>query len=281
MTPLLPEVEVLRRDLEREVVGRRVKEAEVRPGSNAMKIIRHHGRRKDFQELLTGARIDRAGRKGTHLVLELDNGHALVIYPGPAGQLLKTSASDGLGPHTHVVIGFTIGGQLRYIDPQKSGEIYVLPLDEVKTVGCNGAIDPFESPLTWQRFSLLLSQRDQPLKDLLMDESFVCGLGDIYSDEILWAAGLRHGHLSNKLSSQDVRRLYRGLSETLQEALKARGTTSPGSHSWVDLQGIPGSYQLELKVYGRADKPCRRCRHLVVREKIDRVYAYFCPQCQA
>lgn len=278
---MLPEVEVLRRDLEREVVGRRVKEAEVRPSSNAMKIIRHHGRRKDFQDLLTGARIDRAGRKGTHLVLELDNGHALVIHPGPAGQLLKTSASDDLSPHTHVVIGFTIGGQLRYIDPRKSGEVYVLPLEDIKTVGCNGAIDPFESPLTWQRFSLLLSQREQRLKDLLMDESFICGLGDIYSDEILWAAGLRHGHLSNKLSSQDVRRLYRGLSETLQEALKARGTSSAGGHSWVDLQGVPGTYQLELKVYERADEPCRRCRHLVVREKIDGGYAYFCPQCQA
>ncbi|MDQ3751815.1 MAG: hypothetical protein M3333_02855 [Actinomycetota bacterium] len=277
---MLPEVEVLRRDLEREVVGRRVKEAEVRPSSNAMKIIRHHGRRKDFQDLLTGARIDRAGRIGTHLVLELDNGHALVIHPGPAGQLLKTSASDGLGPHTHVVIGFTIGGQLRYIDPEKSGEIYVLPVDELKTVGSNGAIDPFESPLTWQRFSLLLSQREQPLKDLLMDESFICGLGDIYSDEILWAAGLRHGHLSNKLSSQDVRRLYRGLSETLQDALKARGTSSAGGGSWVDLQGVPGTYQLELKVYERDGEPCRRCRHGVVREKIDGGHAYFCPQCQ-
>lgn len=279
--PLLPEVEVLRRDLEREVVGRRVKEAEVRPSSNAMKIIRHHGRRKDFQDLLTGARIDRAGRIGTHLVLELDNGHALVIYPGPTGQLLKTSASDGLSPHTHVVIGFTIGGQLRYIDPERLGEVYVLPLQELKTVGCNGAIDPFESPLTWQRFSLLLDQREQPLKELLMDESFICGLGDIYSDEILWAAGLRHGHLSNRLSSQDVRRLYRALSETLQEALRARGTSSVGGNGWVDLQGVPGTYGLELKVYGRAGEPCRRCRHLIVREKIDGADAYFCPQCQA
>lgn len=263
------------------MVGRRVKEAEVRPSSNAMKIIRHHGRRKDFQDLLTGARIDRAGRIGTHLVLELDNGHALVVYPGPAGQLLKTSASDGLSPHTHVVIGFTIGGQLRYIDPERLGEVYVLPLEELKTVGCNGAIDPFESPLTWQRFSLLLDQREQPLKELLMDESFICGLGDIYSDEILWAAGLRHGHLSDQLSSQDVRRLYRALSETLQEALRARGTSSVGGYGWVDLQGVPGTYGLELKVYERAGEPCRRCRHLIVREKIDGADAYFCPQCQA
>ena len=278
---MLPEVEVLRRDLEREVVGRRVKEAEVRPSSNAMKIIRHHARRKDFQELLTGARIDRAGRIGTHLVLELDNGHALVIHPGPTGQLLKTSTSEDLAPHTHVVIGFTIGGQLRYIDPEKLGEVYVLPLEELKTVGCNGAIDPLETPHTWQRFSLLLVQREQPLKELLMDESFICGLGDIYSDEILWAAGLRHGHLSNRLSSQDVRRLYRALSETLHEALKARGTSSVGGYLWVDLQGVPGTYQLELNVYERAGEPCRRCRHLIVREKIDGAYAYYCPQCQA
>jgi formamidopyrimidine-DNA glycosylase len=117
------------------------------------------------------------------------------------------------------------------------------------------------------------------MKSLLMDETFIVGLGDIYSDEILFAAGIRHDRISNKLSSQDVRRLYRALMETLQDAVKARGTTY-GEPDFVDLHGDPGQYQLELKVFEREGEPCRRCRNTVIREKDGKYTTYLCPQCQ-
>ncbi|HEX2235104.1 MAG TPA: DNA-formamidopyrimidine glycosylase family protein [Actinomycetota bacterium] len=277
----LPEVEVLRRDLEREVVGRRIRDVEVRPGSNAMKVIKRHGRRKEFRDLLVGARVDRVGRIGRRVVLGLDNGRSLVVDLGESALVLKTSTSDGLAPHTHIVVGFTIGGQLRVVDPRLTGEVFVVGSGDLD--GAHGlrpsALDPLETPLAWQHFSSLLQNRAETMKELLMDEGFICGLGDVYSDEVLFVAGIRHDRPSDRLSSQDVRRLYRGLMETLQDAVRARGT-SHGANAFLDLEGKPGHFQLDLKVYEREGEPCRRCRHEIVRAASNGRFTYFCPQCQ-
>ena len=278
--PELPEIEVIRRDLEKEIVGRRIKDVEVRPGSNAMKVISRHGRRKDFQDLLVGAKVERIDRRGIAVLLELDNAHTLVFELRGAGQLLKTSASDDIVTHTHIVIAFTIGGHLRFSDPSKEGEAYVVPAEEAVASTDSTAIDPLEQPLAWHHFSALLEERKTGLKELLMDDGFMVGIGDIYSDEILFASGLRYDHPSNKLSSQDVRRLYRALMEILQEAVKARGT-SWGDSPFTNLQGDPGQYQLELKVYDREGEFCRRCRNDIVKESFGGSYTYFCPQCQS
>jgi formamidopyrimidine-DNA glycosylase len=282
--PALPEIEVIRRDLEREVVGRRFKEIEVRPGSNAMKVIRRHGRRKEFHDLLVGARVEGVERRGKWILMELDNDHVLAVDLGEAGALVKCSASEGMASHTHIVLGFTIGGQLRVIDPKRTGEVFVAPTEQVARLPelQVAAIDPLDqNPLTWQHFSTMLAQRAQTMKGLLMDEHFVVGLGHIYSDEVLFAAGLRFDRVSNKLSSQDVRRLYRSLVETLQDAVRARGTTWGGDDGFRDLQGHPGTFQLELKVFDRDGEPCRRCRHQIEKAFWDGRYTYFCPQCQS
>ena len=278
--PELPEIEVLRRDLEKEIVGRRIKEVEVRAGTNSMKAIARHGRRKDFQDLLVGAKVERVDRRAGLLLLELDNDKTLVFDVGRAGQLLKTSASDDVPTHTHIVIAFTIGGHLRFSDPAKEGEVYVLPNEEVAAETQSDALDPLEQPLAWHHFSALLEERKKPLKDLLMDPGFMVAIGDVYSDEILFAAGLRYDRPSNKLSSQDVRRLYRALMEILQDSVKARGATLEDPR-FTDLQGDPGQYQLELKVYDREGEFCRRCRNDIVKERYRDTYTYFCPQCQS
>jgi formamidopyrimidine-DNA glycosylase len=279
--PGLPEIEIIRRDLEKEIVGRRIKDVEVRPGSNAMKVIKRHGRRKEFQALLVGARVNRVDRVGRRLLLELDNEHIVVLDLGESAQVLKTSVSDGLAPHTHIVMGFTIGGQLRIVDPKLTGEVFVVAreqLDELDDLR-SFTIDPLETPLAWQHFSSLLERRAETMKDLLLDEGFICGLGDIYSDEILFVAGIRGDRPSDRLSSQDVRRLYRGLVETLQDAVRARGT-SCGEVEFLDLQGNRGQFQLDLKVYERDGEPCRRCRHEIVRAASNGRVTYYCPQCQ-
>lgn len=279
--PELPEIEVLRRDLEKEIVSRRIKGVEVRPGTNAMKLIRRHGRRKEFEELLDGAKVDKVDRAGRLIALLLDNDRALVVDVGHNGRLLKTSASDTSAAHTHLVIGFTIGGQLRFVNPKLDGEIFVTSAGEWETLRKEStAIDPLENqPFTWQHFSSLISETKRGMKDLLMDERFVCSLGDLYSDEVLFTAGIRFDRQSDSLSSQDVRRLYRSLMETLQDAVKARGT-SWGEIEFTDLQGDPGQYQLELKVYEREGESCRRCRHEIVREEFNGGVTYLCPQCQ-
>lgn len=280
--PELPEIEVLRRDLEKEVVTRRIKDVEVRNSRNAMKAIRRHGRRKEFQELLEGAKVEKVERIGRSLLLELDNSNALVIDLGTTGNFVKTSASEEVVTHTHVVIGFTIGGQMRLVDPGQTSEIYVISMSDLDELRASyeGVIDPLTQQFTWQHFSALLEDREAPMKELLVDGKFMIGLGEIYADEILWTAGLRYDHPSNKMSSQDVRRLYRALMETLQDAVRLRGTTW-GDADFKDLHGDPGQYQLELKVYERVGDPCRRCRSPIIEEEFNGKPVYLCAQCQS
>lgn len=280
--PALVEVEVIRRDLEREIVGRRIKDVEVTNARNAMKVIPKHGRRKEFQALLEQAKFEKVDRAGKRLLLTLDNGNVMMIDLGETGQLLKTSATGDVETHTHLVLTFTIGGQLRLVDPQPTSEVFVGPPDEISGHGYDdaGGIDPLEQQVTWPHFSGMLEEREQPMKDLLMDEHFIVGLGNLYSDEILWTSALRYDRPSNKLTSQDVRRLYRALIETLQESLKARGT-SWGSNAFTDLTGVPGQYQLELKVFEREGEACKRCRTPIIQEKYRDGVTYLCPQCQS
>ncbi len=278
----LPEIEVLKRDLEKEIVGRRIKSAEVRPNRNAMKIVKGHGRRKEFQDLLEGAKVDRIDRIGKVLLLELDTGNVFVIDLGGGGLLLKTGGAEGVETHTHVVLSFTIGGQLRLIDPKLCSELQVMSKDRVQDLREHPpfAIDPLTNQFTWAHFSGVLQDKETPMRALMIDQSFICGLGPLYADEVLFTAGIRPDRASNKLSSQDVRRLYRALMETFQDSIKARGT-SVGELPFRDLHGEPGTYQLELKVYQREGEFCPRCRHDIEKVQMDGTDAYFCRQCQS
>jgi formamidopyrimidine-DNA glycosylase len=278
----LPEVEVMRRDLEKEVVGRRVRSVEVRPHRNAMRVIRRHARRKEFEDRLSGKKIARVDRKGKYVLLYLNDGQVLVVHFGMSGQFLRGNKRQALPQHTHVVFEFVQGGDLRFIDPRTFGEVFVTSADDLGKVKelDHVAIDPLEDTFTWQEFSGELARRAAKLKPLLMDQKFVSGLGNIYSDEVLFAAGLRQDRTSDSLSSQEVRRLYRAMREVVQEAIRFRGTTLD-DEAYVDLFGKPGEFQSELKVYGRKGQACRRCRTPIESVKLAGRTSYFCPQCQS
>ena len=278
----LPEVEVMRRDLEKDVVGRRIKSAEVKSSRNAMRVIRRHPKRKDFTARLEGRKLTKVERRGKYILLHLDSGDVWVTHFGMSGQFQRGNGRVVLEPHTHVVVTFQQGGDLRFIDPRTFGEMFVTDADELGKVKelQHIAIDPLDQVFTWPTFQYLLAERATKMKQLMMDQKFISGLGNIYSDEVLFAAGLRYDRPSNTLSSQEVRRLYRGIQETLQEAIKMRGTTLD-DEAYVDLFGKPGEFQQELKVYGRAGEPCRRCRTPIETVKVSQRTSYFCPQCQS
>ena len=233
----------MRRDLEKDVVGRRIKEAEVKPSKNAMRVIRRHPKRKDFTSRLEGRKITKVERRGKYLVMPLDSGDVLVTHFGMSGQFQRGTGRVAMPPHTHVVLTFQQGGDLRYIDPRTFGEMFVSTADEVGKIKelQHLAIDPLDQVFTWPTFQYLLAERASKMKQLLMDQKFIAGLGNIYSDEVLFAAGIRFDRMSDTLSSQEVRRLYRAIQETLQEAIKARGTTLE-DEAYVDLFGKPGEY---------------------------------------
>ena len=253
----LPEVEVMRRDLEKDVVGRRIKTAEVKGSRNAMRVIRRHGKRKDFTSRLVGRKLTKVERRGS-MCSCTSTGDALVTHFGMSGQFQRGNGRVVIEPHTHVVLTFQQGGDLRFIDPRTFGEMFVTTADELGKVKelQHIAIDPLDQVFTWPTFQYLLAQRGAKMKQLLMDQKFISGLGNIYSDEVLFAAGLRYDRLSDTLSSQEVRRLYRAIQETVQDAIKMRGTTLD-DEAYVDLFGKPGEYQgaQGLRPRGRAMPP--------------------------
>ncbi len=149
----------------------------------------------------------------------------LVAHFGMSGQFHRGTGRVALAPHTHVVLTFQQRGDLRFVDPRTFGEMFVSAADDLGKVKelQHLAIDPLDQVFTWPTFQYLLADRATKMKQLLMDQKFISGLGNIYSDEVLFHAGIRFDRMSDALSSQEVRRLYRAIQEVLQEAIKLRG----------------------------------------------------------
>jgi len=273
----LPELETVRRELEKEAVGKRFKAPEI----TGTKVARHNGK-KDFQARLEGAKVKSVDRKGRHLVGNLDNGELLVLDLGDGARLEKVAPKSTPPKGTTVVFSFTQGGQIRLVDPSGNAEAFVVASDalaeEVPAIA-SGGLDPVADAVSWTSFARVILARSTKLKALLMDPEVVAAIGPIYSDEILWEAGLRHDRISNELSSQEIRRLFRALVETLHEAVKHRGTTVD-DYPFVDLYGKPGDYQDELNVFAREGEPCRRCRAPIVKSRVGNKPLYHCEACQ-
>ena len=274
----LPEVETLRRQLERDVVGRKVKSVEVH---NAACITRHPSK-KAFADMLEGAKLKSLIRRGTFLIFTLDSGDRFIIQPGAGGELRKTPAKDDLEDDTLVSITFTQGGQLRYIDGRRTGEMWVLTpeqvaegVDEIELLG----FDVVDQPVPWADFARMIMSRSIKLKSLLTDEDLLAGIGPLYSDEPLYAAGLRYDRLSDSLSVQEVRRLYRSVVEILHDAIKHGGTTLPDG-GWTDLHDAAGGYTEYHEVFARDGQPCHRCRDTISKAKFGGRNTYFCAECQ-
>lgn len=276
--PELPEVETLRRELEREVVGKRVKTVEV----HGTRTVRRQSK-KEFQTRLEGTKITGVDRRGKYLLLRLDTGDVLVVHLRMSGRLLRAAGKDPVAKHTHVIITFSQGGQLRFVDPRTFGELFVVAadrLDEEAPELAQLGVDPVDEPMSWTDFARLLVSHPMKLKAFLMDQSLLAGIGNIYSDEILFAAGLRYDRMTDSLSSQEIRRLYRAVVETLHDAIKYGGSTL-ADEQYVDLHGHPGHYQEHHRVYDRERRPCPRCRrNPILKAKFQGRSTYYCGVCQ-
>lgn len=277
--PELPEVETIRRDLEKSILNRRIKSVEVL----GKRSVRRHKSPGEFASLVEGRKVISIRRSGKYLIVGLEGDVLLVVHLGMSGQLLWVkNPKDPLADHTHVVMSFTQGGQVRFVDPRTFGEMFATPAAEVGERFPELArlgFDPLEDVMSWNRFGAMLQSRSASLKSLLMDQAFVAGIGNIYSDEILFAAGLRHDRPSSSLAAEEVRRLYRAMVETLSEAIKHRGSTL-ADEQYRDIFGETGDYQGQHQVYGREGEPCRRCHAPIVREKVGGRSTFFCLRCQ-
>jgi formamidopyrimidine-DNA glycosylase len=273
--PELPEVETVRADLEREIVGRPIDKVDV----TGLRSTRRHPDTAEFVAALQGTTVVGVGRRGKYLLLQLDDSTTVVVHLRMSGQLVHAaSAADERAKHTHVVLTFADGGQLRFVDPRTFGEWFVADLvadDPVTRLGP----EPLDPRLTASRFGDLLGRRKVRLKSLLLDQHFLAGVGNIYGDEILFAARLRPDRRSDTLTDDEVRRLHRALRATLRDAIAHRGSTL-SDEQYRDLYGRAGDYQSRHRVYGRAGQPCPRCRTPIQRLVIGGRSSHFCPTCQ-
>lgn len=275
--PELPELELLRRDLEREVVDKKVKDVEVSTAG-----LLKSPTKKAFAGELIGSKITSIHRKGTLLVFGVEDTHLLVMSLGAKAKVVKVQAKEPIEPGTGLVITFTQGGQLRLVDTKKGSSIELIAADGLAAAHpelANLGVDPVDEPISWTTFGEQLLRRDGKLKSVLMDQTFMVGIGPIYSDEILFHAGLRYDRQTTTLSAQEIRRLYRAVVETIHEALKYGGT-SLDVDGWVQLAGTPGGYAEYLTVYKRDGEMSPRARGPIVKTRFGSGYTYYCEQTQ-
>ena len=206
-----------------------------------------------------------------------------IIDAGAEGSLHRETATQELSEGTHLAVTFTIGGAIHLSAPSDDVDARtgVVPTEEaLEAAGVNpDALDPLDDNPTWMEFGRFLSTAAQPLKLLLTDPDLIVGIGPVYSDEILWEAGLRHDRASDTLSTQEVRRLYRAMQEVVHAAMKQRGSSldETEAEAAVDEEGEVAEH---LRVFGREGQPCLRCRQPIVRTRIKKgVYTYHCEQC--
>jgi formamidopyrimidine-DNA glycosylase len=276
--PELPEVETIRRDIDKEFVNKKIRKVDV----SGTRSVRRHGTANDFVSKVEGRKVIATRRRGKYLLLKLDSGNVLVAHLGMSGQLLRVNPKDPLVKHTHVVLTFAGAPQLRFVDPRTFGELFVTAperLEEEVPELAHLGFDPLDDQMAWTRFGEMLVSRHTKLKPLLMDQRFVAGIGNMYADEILFTAGLRHDRSSDDLTPQEIRRLYRAMIETLQEAIKHRGS-SLADEQYRDLFGEAGDFQHLHNVYDREGEACPRCRSVIVRIKANGRSSFFCPHCQ-
>jgi formamidopyrimidine-DNA glycosylase len=274
--PELPEVETVRRGLERHVAGRIVDQVEV---LHPRAVRRHVAGPADFAAALRGRRVSAPLRRGKYLWLPAD-GDALLAHLGMSGQLLVGDPDRPLSPHVRVRFTFRDGGpDLRFTDQRTFGHLLVsLGGAELPSVIAHIAPDPLESAFDRAVFAGRLRSRRTGIKRALLDQGLVSGVGNIYADEALWRARLHWARASDRLRGPDVNRLVDAVQEVFAEALSVGGTSFDSLY--VNVNGQSGYFDRSLAVYGRAGLPCPRCGTPVRRDAFMNRSAFSCPVCQ-
>lgn len=270
----LPEIETLRRDLERETATRKIKSVEVL----VLKSFPGLKQKKDLANNLVGAKVVNTERRALALVVRLDNEHSLVIQLGENGRLERVASREKQADDIVGIITFTQGGDLRIADKKGSSAVRVVHDDDLDASlpgPDETGLDLLEQPLSWVEFGRMITAKKTPLKLLLTDPEVFVGIGDIYSNEILFDSGLRHDRVASELSTQEIRRLYRSVVGIMHDAIKYRGT-SLEDRPFLDLTGSPGEFADHLAVYGKNGELSPRSREPIQKTSFKHQVVYYC-----
>ncbi len=276
--PELPEVETVRRGLERHLVGRRIISVDVGRERTV--------RRTSREALIVGLTdtvVEAADRRGKYLLLPLDSGDTMMIHLRMSGQVLLAAGGSPRPPHTHVVMHLDDHHEAWFVDPRTFGEVVVfdpdnvgVELPELARMGVDPIAEPFDPAILRAAFG----PSRRALKPMLLDQHVVAGIGNIYADEILHRARLRPDRAASALDRRQIRVLYESIVSVLTEAIDAGGSTL-GDAQYVDLMGKSGSYQDDHRVYGRGGERCSTCgRGWIRRTMTGGRGTHYCPVCQ-
>ena len=294
--PELPEVETVARDLQREVAGATIAGATV----SWDRTIRHPQPAERFVAEVHGATIRRVTRRAKTVLLHLEDGRVLTVALRMTGALIVRPPGTAPEPYERVVFELADGRELRYRDMRKFGRIGLWPGGGLRSIGAGrgarsrrvaegrgryriGEVfsghgpEPLARGFTARRLAERLHGRSAKLKTLLLDQSFVAGVGNIYADEALWRARLHPLRGADTLDAADVRRLHRSLRQVLREGIANRGSSFS---DYVGADGEPGANAERLAVYRRTEQPCYRCGRPIRRIVVGQRSTHFCPHCQ-
>jgi len=297
--PELPEVEVVRRGLERGVVGRTIETVSV---LHPRAVRRHVPGATDFEAALAGQTVAAARRRGKYLWLELtdpdgsgepglavvapspivpgERGDALLGHLGMSGQLLVVPAGSPDQTHLRIRFTFTDGGrELRFVDQRTFGGMALaVGGGSLPAPIAHIARDPLDALFDDEAFVRGLAARRTGLKRALLDQRLVSGIGNIYADEALWGARLHYARATETLRRKEALGLLAEVRAVLSAALAAGGTSF--DQLYVSTEGVSGLFERELAAYGRAGEPCRRCGSVIRRDAFMNRSSFTCPTCQ-
>jgi formamidopyrimidine-DNA glycosylase len=227
---------------------------------------------------LPGHRIESITRRGKYLVFSLSPYHPVTLSPchllihlKMSGRLDVVRVETPRDKHVHFVSTLDNGYELRFSDARKFGRVYLVN-DPAQVTGALGP-EPLDEAFTLKTFRQLVAQKSGALKPLLLDQTFVAGIGNIYADEALWRAKLHPLRRADSLSPAEIAALYRGIRQALSEGIRHEGAA-------IDWVYPEGRYQDHFRVYGRIGQPCRRCRASIKRIVVGQRGTHFCPRCQ-
>ena len=272
--PELPEVETVKNTLEKNLAGLTLTGVDI----EMPKIIREPDL-ADFTTGVTGKKINRLGRRGKYLLIHLSGGGVLVVHLRMTGRLVYARPEDPPPRHTHVVFHLSNGNELRFADMRQFGRILLAQtrqLDQVKGLKDLGP-EPLGPDFSREFLRRELKLKRVRLKSLLLDQTFIAGLGNIYADEALHRSRIHPERIARTLSTREIANLYRSIIDVLQEGIANRGTSM---RDYVDGDGRAGNYQELLRVYNREGEPCGYCGTAITRIKVGGRSSYFCAACQ-
>ncbi|HEY72412.1 MAG: DNA-formamidopyrimidine glycosylase [Anaerolineaceae bacterium 4572_32.2] len=270
--PELPEVETVVRGLRASLVGRAITGAEVHWARSVVP-----PDPAAFTRRLTGQTVAKVGRRGKWIVIELNGSGALLIHLRMTGRLALEKGECADDRHLRVQLSLDDGRSLRFYDPRKFGRLRLA--DDPAAALSDLGSEPLADDFTAARLEEMLARRRGCIKPLLLNQHFLAGLGNIYTDESLWRAGVHPLRQANTLTPDEARRLHRAIRAVLRAAIASGGTTLPDA-AYQQVDGRLGEFAVQLAAYGRAGEPCPRCGARIERIRVGQRGTHFCPRCQ-